>query len=104
MVSCRPVMNAIFSLVPTPSAELISTGCFHACQEIAAAEAADIGQDAAGEGRCGPVADECDRAIRFVDVDAGIPVTYLLFRRQPFYARNYRRTCKAESAACHEAD
>src|SRR5665213_4296164 len=28
MVSCRPVANAIFSLVPTPSTELTSTGCF----------------------------------------------------------------------------
>jgi hypothetical protein len=41
--------NATFNLVPTPSAELMSTGFFQP-EAVAGAEAADIGQHMAGEG------------------------------------------------------
>ncbi len=68
--------KAIFSLVPTPSAEETRTGCAEAFQKKASAEAADVGEDVLGEGAARHFANGIDGRVGFVDVYAGLLVTY----------------------------
>ena len=61
MVLWRPVRNAIFSLVPTPSAELDQHRILPAREQIAAAKAADIGEHGSRECAARMFADEAQR-------------------------------------------
>ena len=72
-VSCRPVMNATFSFVPTPSALDTSTGSRQrvAVEPEQPAEGADLGQHAGRERRPRERLDAADGLVAGVDVDAG---------------------------------
>ena len=77
-VSCRPVMNATFSFVPTPSALDTSTGSRYAVavEPEQAAERPDVGQHARREGAARERLDAADGLVAGVDVDAGLPVVH----------------------------
>ena len=74
IVSWTPVMNATFSLVPTPSALATSTGSRYRAGVEAeqAAERADLGQHAGRERRARQRPDAPDDFVAGVDVDAGL--------------------------------
>ena len=65
------------SLVPTPSAELTSTGLRKSGNLESRAESADIGEHAARERLARQFLDGGHGAIGFVDIHAGIAVTGL---------------------------
>ena len=69
-----PVRNATLSLVPTPSAELTSTGLRIPAELERGAEGPDIGEDAARERAAREFLDGGDGAVGFVDIDARVAV------------------------------
>ena len=75
-VWCSPSSKAIFSLVPTPSAELTRMGFFQRCdiQPVERAEAADAAQHIAVKGLLRQVLDAFLGAVATADVHAGVGV------------------------------
>jgi hypothetical protein len=75
-VSCRPVMKASFSFVPTPSTLETSTGSSmpERSRLEHGAEAADVLQHVVVEGAADEFLDLADRLVGRVDVDAGVLV------------------------------
>ena len=78
IVSCRPVMNATFSFVPTPSALDTSTGSRQstAIQTEQAAERSDLRQDAGRERGARQRFDSPHGLVAGVDVDAGLSIVH----------------------------
>ena len=75
-VSCRPVRNATLSLVPTPSAELTSTGRFQPESWKPAPKVPISVRTPRVNVVRADLRMDCDGAVGFVDVDSGVLIAH----------------------------